>query len=249
MLTTSAFIGIEISSGRHPFTYAALDGDLNLLAMTSASLDNLLAFVGNLPLATVAVGAPSQLTHAGTRKRPAKESALAPSGEMRVAEQELRSRGILIPKTPSRADLCPAHIKAGVSLYKRLEKMGVHSYPFDGDSSQWLETNAHACFCVLLGQAPMLRRSLEGRIQRQIALYDAGLQIPEPMDFFEELTRHRLLMGQLPMEKVHTPDELDALAVAYTAWMAGRRPNEITRLGMNDDGFMILPTGELKEKY
>lgn len=248
MLTASAFIGIEISSGRHPFIYAALDADMNLLAFTSASLDDVLAFVGNVPSATVAVDAPSKLARAGTRNRSAKDIPFAKS-EGRAAERELRERGVLVPKTPARAELCPSHIRLGLTLYKRLEKMGLHAFPFDGDSSIWLETNSHAAFCVMLGQAPMQRRSLEGRIQRQIVLYDAGLQIQEPMDFFEELTRHRLLMGQLPMERVHTPEELDALAAAYTAWMAAKRPGEITRLGMNDDGYLILPIGELKEKY
>lgn len=249
MLTTSAFVGIEITSGRHPFTYAALDGDLNPLALTSASLDDVLAFVGNLPSARVAVGTPSQLARGGTRKRPAKESALAPSGGMRVAERELRERGILVPKTPSSFEAAPTHVKTGLTLYKRLEKMGARAYPDEGASLLWMEANAHACFCVLLGQAPLPRRSLEGRIQRQIVLYDAGLQIPEPMDFFEELTRHRLLMGQLPMERVHTPEELDALVLAHTAWMTANRAAEVTRLGMNDDGYLILPSGELKEKY
>ena len=249
MLTTSAFIGIEITSGRRPFLYAALDDDLNLLALTIASLDNLLAFVGNFPSARVAVNTPSKLARGERRKRPAKESALAPSGEMRAAEHELRERGILVPKTPSSSTLCSTQIKNGLMLYKRLEKMGARAYPDDSASLLWLETNAHACFCVLLGQVPMRRRALLGCIQRQIILYDAGLQIQEPMDFFEELTRHRLLTGQLPTERVHTPDELDALAAAYTAWVSAKRPLELTRLGANEDGYMILPTGELKEKY
>ena len=248
MLTTSAFIGIEIASGRHPFIYAALDDQLNLLALTSASLDDLLAFVGNFPSATVAVGAPSQLAHGGTRKRPAKESPLAES-EGRAAERELRASGILVPKTPARLDFCSSRVRLGLTLYKRLEKMGAHAYPSDGNSCKWLETNSHAAFCAMLGQIPMHRRLLEGRLQRQIVLYDAGLQIPEPMDFFEELTRHHLLTGQLPTEPLYSPDELDALAAAYTAWMAAKHPGETTRLGAGEDGYLILPAGELKEKY
>ena len=249
MLTTSAFIGIEITTGRHPFVYAALDDDLKLLALTSASLDDLLAFVGNLPSARVTVGAPSQLARGGTRKKPARESALAPSEVMRAAERELRERGILVPKTPPSAEASAAHIKTGLTLYKRLEKMGARAYPDDSSALLWLESNAHACFYSLLGQVPMPRRSLEGRIQRQILLYDAGLQIPEPMDFFEELTRHRLLMGQLPLEHVQSPEQLDTLVLAYTAWLSAHRPNELTRLGAYEDGWLFLPGGELKEKY
>jgi hypothetical protein len=248
MLTDTALIGIEIGGGRRPYTYAALDGDLNLLTITSASSDDLLAYINNIPSATVAVGSPSQLPRAGKRKRLAKDALLTDTIG-RFAERELRGRDILVPLTSPRLDECSAQVRNGLLLYKRLEKLGARPYPQDGASFLWLETNAHACFCTLLGQTPMSRRSLEGRLQRQIALYDAGLQIPEPMDFFEELTRHRLLMGQLPMEHVQMPEELDAMAAAYMAWMAAKRPSEVMRLGSELDGWLALPVRELKEKY
>ena len=41
------------------------------------------------------------------------------------------------------------------------------------------------------------------------------------MEFFEEVTRHRLRHGILPLEKLYTPGELDALTAAYLAWLAG----------------------------
>jgi len=69
------------------------------------------------------------------------------------------------------------------------------------------------------------RQSLEGRLQRGLILYDEGLRIPEPMEFFEEITRHKLLQGVLPSEYIYSPRQLDALMMAYVSWMAGN-PSE-----------------------
>jgi hypothetical protein len=100
-------------------------------------------------------------------------------------------------------------------------------------------TDAQKCFLALCGNELFARRTLEGRIQRALILYDEGLQIPDPMDFFEEITRHKLLRGILPLENIHTSKELDALVAAYMAWMTVHRPNQVT----SNDNF-ILPAQE-----
>jgi predicted RNase H-like nuclease len=53
----------------------------------------------------------------------------------------------------------------------------------------------------------------------------------------------------MPMELIYPPDQLDALAAAHTAWMAAKRPDETMRLGAQEEGFITLPTRELKGKY
>ena len=50
----------------------------------------------------------------------------------------------------------------------------------------------------MAGQVPLARLSLEGRLQRQIILYEQGLRIKDPMDFFEEITRYKLAKGIWP---------------------------------------------------
>jgi hypothetical protein len=104
---------------------------------------------------------------------------------------------------------------------------------------QVMITDAQKCFLALCGNELFARRTLEGRIQRALILYDEGLQIPDPMDFFEEITRHKLLRGILPLENIHTSKELDALVAAYMAWMTVHRPNQVT----SNDNF-ILPAQE-----
>jgi hypothetical protein len=110
-----------------------------------------------------------------------------------------------------------------------------------GDETQLqvMVTDAQRCFLAFCGNELFSRRTLEGRIQRALILYDEGLQIPDPMDFFEEITRHKLLRGVLPLENIHTSRELDALAAAYLAWMTVHRPNQVT-----SSSNFILPAQE-----
>lgn len=251
-LTHSAYIGIDPTAGRSPFTYTALDADRHLLVMAEGELDDVLTFVGNFPAAIVAVNAPSHANAGIVRKRLEKQ-ALTPGSlrgaDLRMAEYELRGRGISISATPGREENCASWVQLGFSLYLRLIKMGFRAFPHDGADHLWLETHPHACFTVLTGQIPLPKPTLEGRLQRQIILHDAGLGIMDPMEFFEEITRHRLRLGVMPAHLIYNPEQLDALVAAYTAWMAVMQPAGTMRVGGKEEGYIVLPAGKLKEKY
>jgi hypothetical protein len=252
LFTDSVCVGIDTTSGRKAFTYAALDRDLNLMALADAEMEEVAAFLGGQSSATVAVNAPSHVNAGLVRKNLEKQS-LTPHQlrgvEMRAAEYELRGRGIALSGTGSREMLCPAWIQVGFAMYRRLSKLGFKPYPDEGESHQWLETHPHACFSVLLGRCPLPKPTLEGRLQRELILFEHGVRIRDPMNFFEEITRHKLMNGMLPLELVHYPEQLDALVAAYTAWLAVEKPAELTRLGNKQEGFITLPAPLLKEKY
>ncbi len=72
---------------------------------------------------------------------------------------------------------------------------------------------------------------------------------PDPLRFFEEITRHRLLKGILPLEDICAPGELDALVAAYTACLAANHLEQVTILGHPDEGQTYLPVAELKPRY
>jgi hypothetical protein len=112
-----------------------------------------------------------------------------------------------------------------------------------------MEVYPHASYSVLLGVLPLQKHTLEGRLQRQLALYEQGLQVPDPMRFFEEITRHRLLKGILPLEELYSPGELDALVAAYTAWKTAVHPEDVALLGDPEEGQIVLPAVEIKAKF
>ncbi len=77
-----------------------------------------------------------------------------------------------------------------------------NNIPSEDTTHVWLETHPHAAFCALLGQLPLPKPTLEGRLQRQIVLYEQGMGIKDPMGFFEEITRHKLVAGH-PSDGIH----------------------------------------------
>jgi hypothetical protein len=59
------------------------------------------------------------------------------------------------------------------------------------------------------------------------------------MEFFEEITRYKLMQGILPFENLYSSKELDALVGAYVAWMTANKPGQFIM-----QGEFILPTQE-----
>ena len=252
LFTDSAFIGITPTTGHKSFTYAALDRDLNLIALADGEVDDVTAFIAGQNSVTVAVNSPAGVSR-GLVREMTKKKMLTPYQirrvELRLAEYELRERGITVTKTPATVELCPAWMQAGFELYRKLGKMGFQKHPEIDSTNQILETNPHACYCVLAGQIPLSKPSLEGRLQRQLILYESGLRIRDPMDFFEEITRYKLAKGIWPVDLLYLPEQLDALVAAYTAWTAVHKADHISMIGDSKEGMIVLPEKELKEKY
>lgn len=254
LFTDSVYVGIDPTSGRKAFTYAALDRDLNLVTLADGEMEDLTAFLGAQRSAVVAVNAPSRVNRGLVRKKLEKES-LTPGlhpvrgADLRLAEYELRERGISITGTPSRPESCPPWMQVGFQLYAKLSRLGFKPLSAEPEDYQWVETHPHACFCVLLEQNPLPKPTLEGRLQRHLILHERGLHIKDPMVFFEEITRFKLLKGILPTDPVYPAEMLDVLAAAYTAWMAVHQPDQTSWIGDRQEGQIILPSAQLKSRY
>lgn len=252
LFTDSIFVGIDPTSGHKSFTYAALDKDLHLLALADGEMEDVTAFLAGQQSATVAVNAPAGVNHGLVREMMKKEM-LTPhqvrGAELRMAEYELRQRGIAVTGTAANVALCPAWIQMGFELYRKLEKIGFKQYPEKDSAYQILETHPHACYCVMAEQIPLAKPSLEGRLQRQLILYEHGVRVKDPMDFFEEITRYKLAKGIWPMDLLYSPAQLDALVAAFTACLAVNKPDHIIMIGDAKEGVIVLPDRGLKEKY
>ncbi len=252
MFFDTSFVGIDASGGRKPFTYAALDALGRLTALAEGELDDVLSFLAAHEKMLVAVNAPPRPSHGLVRDNHPTLTPIRKAGraaEMRLAEYELRQRGINVSATPSKREMSSGWVQVGFELYRRMESLGFYPDSAPEAKRRWIETHPQACFAALAGQMPLPSSTLEGRLQRQLLLYEQGLAIRDPMDFFEELTRHKLLKGALPLEMLYTAEALDALSAAYVAFLHEKRPAEIIRVGDPDEGQIILPVKELKNKY
>ena len=250
--TDSIFVGIDPTSARKPFTYAALDRGLNLVALADGELEDVLSFLAGQKSASVAINAPSNVNSGLVRERMKQEMLTAHKirgAEFRLAEYELREHGIAVSGTPARKEACPSWMQSGFDLYRKLEKIGFKKYSQEDALYQMLETHPHACFCVLAGQLPLSKPTLEGRLQRQLILHERGIRLKDPMVFFEEITRYKLMKGIFPVDLIYPPEMLDALVAAYTAWLTANQPNNISLIGDPQEGQIVLPVSGIKSKY
>lgn len=126
-------------------------------------------------------------------------------------------------------------------IRKKIFQSGIKPYLSNNAPKQWVETNPDECFQSLSGQVPGSRRTLGGLIQRALILYDEGLQLRDPMEFFEEITRHHLMSGILPMELLYSASELDALAAAYISWLLVNKPVQVDLTKNRGEGMILIP--------
>jgi len=246
------YIGIDPTAGRKPYTFAVLNAECSLVDASFCEMNEIMELVAGQPDVFVAVNGPRN-PNIGLVRKEMERKGLLPGQlrgtNLRKAEYYLRGKGIPINATPSQMDLCPEWMRSCFDLYDELDKLDFQPFPTDGASKQYLETHSHASFCVMLKHQPLSKPTLEGRLQRQLTLYENKVGIKDPMQFFEEITSHRLLQGILPMDAIYAPEQLDALAAAYTAFLAARDPKKVSTVGEKDEGLIVLPVSELLDKY
>jgi predicted nuclease with RNAse H fold len=250
------FIGIDPTAGKRPFRLAALNDDLRVIAVEATDAAGTLEFIERWPAPIVAVDAPQSLNRGLMRRREVRQQfGLRPGGrtfsDWKVCEYELRRRNLRIYNTPSRLAKAPAWMRAGFDLYRDLVASGFAFYRA-GDSidrRMMIEVHPHACYGVLLGRRPLNKATLEGRLQRQMVLYVEGLDVANPIHVLEEVSRHHLLSGEIPLEGLYGHDELDAMVAAYTAFLIHQRPGRTSQVGDPVEGLITLPSASLKDSY
>jgi hypothetical protein len=241
-----AFIGINISSNRQMYTLAALDKELRLTALIQGEELEILGVCTGQSSALVTIGAPSSpnqgvMTRPEVRRQFNLPKASNQWADLRQADYELYLKGIKTQRTPAPGEKTSGWMLRAFSLYQSLKNLEYVAFPDETAPRQWIESQAEAVFHILTGVEPFETGTLEGRLQRQLILHAVDMPVPDPMNFFEEVTRHRLLHSILPVEKLYSGAELNAMALAYVGWLAVKSPEKIIRLGDPGEGLITLP--------
>lgn len=203
----TTFVGISISSRRRPFSFAALDQNLNPLVLGDSDLEGAIEFLSGYQAVLLAVNV-----------------SLGKSKAIKGKTSQMDAE-----------------------FHKQLAKMKFVEYPARDIQHQWLGTDSNECFRQLIGNAPRSKLTLEGRLQRALILYEHKVRINDPMEFFDEITRHRLMEGSLPTELLYSPESLDALAAAYVAWLVVNESDRIEVAGDRHRGKIVISKTEEKE--
>jgi len=252
----AVFIGIDPTAGQRPIEYAALDGERRLIVHEKGDMEQVLAFMASFESVVVAIDAPQGLNRGWMRNPEIRQSYnLTPGGQnwaqWRVCEYELRRRNVRLYNTPDRLAVTKNWVQVGIALFRRAHDMGFRLFEKGQSSTNRLviESRAHVGYTALLEHRPFPKETLEGRLQRQLLLFVEGLDLPNPMHALEELTRHHLLTGHLPLEDLHDQNTLDTLMAAYTAYLTVMQPDRISQVGQPEEGLITLPVPTLKDFY
>jgi predicted nuclease with RNAse H fold len=253
MSEEQTYIGVNPTGSERSVAYAVLDDDLHVLKAENARLEAVIEQIDGYSHVFCAIAAPMEankglLADPDYRSRVGLPPDTKTYVNYRMCEYELRRRGISVRGTPQDAERAPAWIRIGWKLYEALRAGGFVAHPRPGPR-QMCEVNAKGSFTVLIGKRPYPRRSVEGRLQRQLVLYEEGLDFSDPMGLLEEFTRHRLLTGEVNVSELHGHILLDALVGAYTAFLLKREPQHTSFVGDPIEGTIALPSEEIKESY
>ncbi len=246
-LSQTRFIGIDLGGTRGSFTCAILDENRRIQFRGEVTQEDWLAKLGECPIAIAAITSPTNLNE-GVMADKAKRSQLTVPpppkkySSMRQCEYELLTRGFSTTRMADRYESCSPALQRALRFASNLAAQGFQRWPAPGAERQLMEVHADAAFGQLLGAKLNPVKTLEGRIQRQLLLQEEHLNVRDPMIFFEEITRHKMLIGQMPAGILISPVELNALIAAYTAWSAYTNPTGVTRLGDVNEGHIILPS-------
>lgn len=247
LFTPQAYIGIDPSRGGKAVHYAALDQNLDPIAQGKGNVSEVVAFVRGQQRAVVGVVGPSALNQ-NILVDPERRSALliplsrGRPGDMRVAEYLIKKRKLPVYKTPSIGGNVPGWMEASIEIHQRLAKLGF--VPFGEEQAEdhlILEVVPEICFRAWLEGERLPANTTFGRLQRQLTLYEMGVNIPDPMDFFEEVTRHKVLQGLVPETMILSTGQVQALAAALLAWQAKDQPALVARVGVEGEGYISFP--------
>jgi hypothetical protein len=241
------YLGIDISTGPTPVTFVALDEDEQAAAIGIGDVPDALAFAAGQTGGALAAINAAAYPNKGRMRRDEVRKTLKPVPakskftQLRQVEYELIQAGVEVPETPASEEKSLPWVRRGFSLVSQIESFGYTPLAAQNGSKHWLEIQADAAFWSLLGVTPLAQGTLEGRLQRQLALLDEGLKVPDAMDFFEEITRYKLLRSILPTKNIFSQAEINAWIAAHTAWLAAHDPSRVRRFGEEEEGFIFLP--------
>jgi hypothetical protein len=239
-MDTFTFVGIDPNNRPPYYHLTAMDSQLNCLAELTGDWEEFTQFVTKSGKVIIAINAPlaintGYLTQSNLPKR---HPGRWPN--CRRVEFELAQQGAPVYFTPNDPRKMPAAMSRGFTMSRRLIDLG-YKLSADQTENSLIEVPADAAFWSIAQGEMLDQNHLLGRIQRQMILYELGFQVPDPMEFFEEITRFKIKMGNIPFDLVLTPQQLNARIVAYTAQQLWKDPERVAKLGYQQEGFLYLP--------
>jgi len=244
------FIGVDTAGGKQPYLLAVINRTGELLALSQCRLEEVIKYTSS-DVVLMAVNAPRSLPTAFEQPELSglrdwqnnlgeiQESFLPTpvfTAGLRSGEAEMKRRKVRFSPTSMDADKSSARVRNGLRLYRQLDNLIEFT-----EKGKVIEVCSSAVYSQLIDGRLLAATSYEGRIQRQLALIQEGFRLRDPMGFYEEVTRRKLLTGNLEDIMLYSPLQLDCLAAACMARMADLEPLRVEYIGDDADGWIAIP--------
>ncbi|HEX7556259.1 MAG TPA: hypothetical protein VF338_06515 [Leptolinea sp.] len=238
------FIGIDVQAIQKPFFFTALDADLEIIASGHGRLGDVLAYLAGQSSVLVSVNGPVcapqpdiEFSQGGLFD----SNQFSAAGSNRSGDAALAARGYPAALVPAAGKKLPLWIERSLELAGEMRRLGYAPSSETNLARTYFETQTEAAYWQVTGIIPYDARSLEGRLQYQLMMFEFGFALRDPMTFLEEFTRFRLRTSQLPLTQILPAHELRSLMAAATAWLMDTHPEKVEHFGMMGEGEIILP--------
>jgi hypothetical protein len=237
----TCYIGLDINSRSPYYSALAIDTKLTPLFELSGNWEELLGSLKEYERIIVAINTPTMVNKGFLTQSHIKKHKPGKWPDVRRIEYELEEYGAPIYHTPKKKSNLLAVQQHGFLLIQNLVEAGFKQY---GEASEkvFLEVPAETAFWSLETKPLYAADSFIGQIQRQLMLLELGINLPDPMDFFEEITRFKLLTGKVSLEMILETPRLNTWINAYTALLIEQNPSRVARFGYPQEGFLYLPS-------
>ena len=189
------------------------------------------AFLIGQKMIKVAIHAPAYLGTAHTSDVESQKNNLPPVREYRACEQQLWQANIPIDFTSAKLNRLSAPARHGFQLFQTLQQYNFLLTNQPDTPKILMESCPAACFHQLVNSFLVEEEPLLWRLQHQLILHNHHLPVQDPMAFFEEITRYKLLLGKVSLETILITEELNAMIIAYTAWLSHHHPEKSIHMG------------------
>jgi hypothetical protein len=243
-------IGLDPSASKKYISYAAIDNGRNLIAIGKSPLEELSVALRGKLSTVVVVGGPRR-PNAGLMTNEEIRAAQNPIPKpgkweaLRLVEYQMLQMGYPIYKTASVDGKIKGWMENSFELYKALDFGGF--IPFvegKGANGCFVEASPEACYFQWASNKLLPKRTLIGRMQRQLIIYDLRMRISDPLDALEEFTRSKIRQGKIPNGILFNGPELQALALATMGWNLSFYPKRIQFTGTDLEGKVALLSPE-----
>ncbi len=239
-MDTYTFVGIDVNNRPPYYHLAAIDSQLHFRSELTGDWEELTQFLSKTDKLIIGINAPLSINTGYLTQSNLPKHHPGRWPNCRRVEFELAQHGAPVYFTPNDPHKMPAAMSRGFTMSRQLIDLG-YELSVNQTEKSLIEVPADAAFWSIMQGEMIDQNQLLGRIQRQMILYELGFHLPDPMEFFEEITRFKIKMGSIPLDLMLTPQQLNARIVAYTAQQLWKNPERVAKLGYQQEGYLYLP--------